>query len=120
MDAAVEQALKQDRTIDITTKGRISGQPRRKEIWFHNLEGRLYITGTPGQRDWYKNMMASPEFTFHLKQTTRADLTARATPIGDPLRRREILAAIDSKVGRGWDVDTWVQESPLVEVELVG
>ena len=120
MDAAVEQALKQDRTIDITTKGRISGRPRRKEIWFHNLEGRLYITGTPGQRDWYQNMVANPEFTFHLKQTTRADLAAKATPIEDPSKRREILAAIDGKVGRGWDVDAWVEGSPLVEVELVG
>ncbi len=120
MDAAVEQALKQDRTIDITTKGRVSGQPRRKEIWFHNLEGRLYITGTPGQRDWYKNMVANPEFTFHLKQTTKADLAAKATPIVDPTQRREILAAIDHKVGRGWDVDAWVEESPLVEVALAG
>ena len=120
MDAAVEQALKQDRTIDITTRGRVSGQPRRKEIWFHNLEGRLYITGTPGQRDWYKNMVANPAFTFHLKGTTQADLAAKATPIVDPSTRREVLAEIDRKVGRGWDVDTWVKESPLVEVELVG
>ena len=119
MDAAVEQALKQDRTIDITTKGRISGQPRRKEIWFHNLEGRLYITGTPGPRDWYKNMVADPQFTFHLKGSTQANLTARATPVEDPSRRREIIAAIVLKVGRDWDVDAWVEGSPLVEVELV-
>ena len=120
MDTAVEQALKQDRTIDITTKGRISGRPRRKEIWFHNLNGRLYITGTPGQRDWYKNMVANPEFAFHLKQTAQADLAARATPIEDPVRRRQILTAIDGKVGRGWDVEAWVEGSPLVEVVLEG
>jgi len=120
MDAAVEEALKQDRTIDITTRGRVSGQPRRKEIWFHNLDGRLYITGTPGPRDWYKNMVANPEFTFHLKGSTKADLTARATPVVDLSRRREILAAIISKVGRGWDVDTWVEGSVLVEVVLDG
>ena len=120
MDAAVEQALKQDRTIDITTNGRISGLPRRKEIWFHNLDGRLYITGTPGPRDWYKNMLADPEFTFHLKGSAQADLAARATPILDTSRRREVLAAIELKVGRGWDVDAWVEGSALVEVELVG
>ena len=120
MDAAVERALKQDRTIDITTQGRMSGLPRRKEIWFHNLDGSLYITGRPGQRDWYKNMVANPEFTFHLKQTTKADLAAKATPIVDAARRREILTALDRKVGRGWDVDAWVEGSPLVEVELAG
>jgi hypothetical protein len=49
MDEAVKQALERDRIIDITTRGRTTGQPRRTEIWFHNLDGRLYITGTPGR-----------------------------------------------------------------------
>ena len=48
MDKAVQRALERDRTIDITTTGRKTRQPRRKEIWFHNVEGHLYITGTPG------------------------------------------------------------------------
>ncbi len=88
MDEAVKQALERDRTIDITTRGKKTGQPRRKEIWFHNLDGRLYITGTPGQRDWYANMVAMPEFTLHLKQSVRVDLPARATPILDQASRR--------------------------------
>ena len=41
MDEAVQQALERDRAIDITTTGRNTGQPRRKEIWFRNIEGRL-------------------------------------------------------------------------------
>ena len=45
----IQQALVTDQVIDITTTGRRSGQPRRIEIWFHNLDGRLYITGTPGR-----------------------------------------------------------------------
>ena len=77
MDEAVRQALERDRTIDITTTGRNTGQPRLKEIWFHNIEGRLYITGTPGSRDWYANLVANPRFIFHLKQSAQADLTAR-------------------------------------------
>ena len=46
MDERVQQALQQDRVIDITTIGRKSGRPRRKEIWFHNLnqsQGKMYI-----------------------------------------------------------------------------
>ncbi|MEZ4616433.1 MAG: hypothetical protein R2867_13150 [Caldilineaceae bacterium] len=46
---AIQQALITDQVIDITTIGRKSGEPRRIEIWFHNLDGRLYITGTPGR-----------------------------------------------------------------------
>ena len=45
----IESALREDRVIDITTTGRKSGQPRRIEIWFHNLDGALYLTGLPGR-----------------------------------------------------------------------
>lgn len=120
MDERVQQALQQDRVIDITTIGRKSGRPRRKEIWFHNLDGRLYITGRPGPRDWYSNMLANPEFTFHLKQSAQADLRAKATPLLDPDQRREVLSGIHEKLGGDRDTDAWVQGSPLVEVELLG
>ena len=81
MDEQVKHALERDRTVDITTKGRRTGKPRRKEIWFHNVDGRLYLTGTPGRRDWYANLLAHPEFTFHLKRSVRADLPAKAPDI---------------------------------------
>jgi deazaflavin-dependent oxidoreductase (nitroreductase family) len=116
----IQAALRQDRVIDITTTGRASGQPRRKEIWFHNLDGRLYITGTPGKRDWYANLAAHPEFIFHLKQGTQADLKARATPITDPAARRPILQQILRNLGRSADLEIWMTESPLVEVGLEG
>lgn len=60
MDAAIQQALDSDRAIDITTIGRTSGQPHWIEIWFHTIDGKLYITGLPGRRDWYANMGANP------------------------------------------------------------
>ena len=114
MNEQVKQALERDRTIDITTIGRKTGLPRRIEIWFHNLEGRLYITGLPGSRNWYANLVANPAFTFHLKESVQADLPARATPIIDEARRRDILARITGQR----DLEAWVQDSPLVEVKL--
>ncbi|MCB0081938.1 MAG: nitroreductase family deazaflavin-dependent oxidoreductase [Caldilineaceae bacterium] len=118
----VQQALATDQVIDITTIGRKSGQPRRIEIWFHNLDGRLYITGTPGRpRDWLANLLAHPQFTFHLKESTQADLSARAVPITEEGERRAVLTAILQKLGRDEaDVEEWVAESPLVEVVLAG
>ena len=86
MDAEVERALKTDRLIDITTVGRKSGKPSKIEIVFHNFDGTLYITGTPGRRDWYANLVANPQFTFHLKQSAQADLPATATPITEQRR----------------------------------
>jgi deazaflavin-dependent oxidoreductase (nitroreductase family) len=118
LDEQVRRALAQDRIIDITTTGRGTGAPRRTEIWFHNLDGRLYITGTPGRRSWYANLLAHPAFTFHLKETLQADLPAVATPIRDQARRREILSGILGTLDGSRDLEAWVRSSPLVEVTL--
>lgn len=118
MEEKIKQALAQDLTIDITTIGRKTGLPRRTEIWFHNLDGRLFITGLPGRRDWYANLLAHPEFTFHLKESVQADLPARAIPILDKARRRDILARILQKLGGNRDLESRVEGSPLIEVKL--
>ena len=118
MNQQIEAALDRDDTIDITTLGRKSKQPRRIEIWFRRVEGRTYITGTPGTRDWYANMLANPQFTFHLKQSHQADLPATAHPILDAVERRRILS---DPVMRWYHANSeslavMVANSPLVEV----
>jgi hypothetical protein len=119
MEPRIRRALETERTIDITTVGRTSGRPRRIEMWFHNLDGRLYLTGTPGTRDWYANLAAHPTFTFHLKGAVRADLPARATPVVEPAARRAVLAPLLARLGHAADLDRWVRESPLVLVEIL-
>ena len=119
MDEKVAQALKHDQVIDITTTGRKTGESRRIEIWFHNLDGRLFITGTPGKRSWFANLSAHPDFTFHVKQSAQADLPARARVIDTEPERREILARILANLNRSDDLNTWVSQSPLVEVTLL-
>ena len=119
MDARVRRALETERTIDITTTGRTTGRPHRIEMWFHNLAGRLYLTGTPGTRGWYANLLAHPEFTFHLKGAVRTDLAARATAVIEPAQRRAILSRLLERLGRTADVEAWVRDSPLVEVEIL-
>ena len=87
--------------------------PNPPENW------RLYITGTPGSRDWYANLVANPQFTFHIKQSAQADLTARAASIRDQDQRRDIISRIHQKIGGNRDLEAWVEGSPLVEVELL-
>jgi hypothetical protein len=107
--------------IDITTRGRNTGQPRRIEIRFHHIAGQVYSTGRPPRRrDWSANLLAHPAFTFHLKQSLHADLPARATPMLEQARRRAIIAAIHQQRGVYHDVEAWVESSPLVAVELLG
>jgi len=118
MDSEIERALKTDGLIDITTVGRKTGKPHKIEIAFHNFEGVLYISGRPGRRDWYANLVAKPQFTIHLKQSTLADLPARAIPITDEAARRTVLSRVVAKWGRQGQIEVFVQSSPLVEVQL--
>jgi len=118
MDTRIENALKKDRLIDITTIGRKSGNPKRIEIAFHNFDGTIYISGLPGKRDWYANLVAHPDFTFHLKQSAQADLAARAIPITDDATRRELLTRIVKKWNREAEFDSFLEHSPLVRVEF--
>lgn len=119
MNEAVTGALAHDRTIDITTTGRRSGRPRRIEIWFHNLSRGIFISGTPGRRDWYSNLLADPAFIFHLKESVHADLPARARPVTEPGERRRVLDELLPTLGRVSDYDDWLARSPIIQVEFL-
>ncbi len=118
MDDQTRQALEDDRLIDITTTGRSSGEARRIEIGFTNVDGHIYITGRPGPRSWYANLLANPAFTFHLKQSAQADVAATATPVRDESERRRLMSAMLSHMDRLDELDAWLEGSPLVEVQL--
>jgi deazaflavin-dependent oxidoreductase (nitroreductase family) len=116
---AIDSALEHGHTIDITTTGRTSGKPRRLEIVFHNIDGRIYISGVPSRnrRSWIANLDANPAMTFHLKGRVSADLPATGRIIDDETERREILPHIARTWGRK-DLETMVRYSPLIEVTL--
>lgn len=115
------RALSRGHTVDITTTGRQSGQPRRIEVVFHSFDGRLYVSGMPRRerRSWLANLDADPRMTFHLKGAVQADLPARARIIVDPAEREAVLRRI-AQAWRRTDVDTMVRWSPLIEVEIDG
>ncbi|MFI5754926.1 nitroreductase/quinone reductase family protein [Streptomyces sp. NPDC051569] len=132
MEPAVRQALAitrsssaADRTVDITTTGRRSGQPRRIEIWFYRADGRNYLSGLPGKRSWSANLKARPAFTFHLKHGVVADLPARAVPVTDEDERRRIFTVLvddlnqphnPGRISRPTSVEAWLEGSPLFEI----
>lgn len=115
MDDRVRRALAQGHRIDITTTGRRSGQPRRIELVFHNIDGRIYVSGRPGwPRSWIANLRADPRMTFHLKHGVTADLPATARVITDRAERERIIPHIAA--GWGYDPALMVASSPLIEV----
>ena len=52
----------QQRTIDITTTGRRTGEPRRIETVFRRVDDVIYLTGIPASRPraWLLNLAANP------------------------------------------------------------
>jgi len=113
----VRAELDDDPTVDITTIGRRSRSPRRIEIWMLDVDGRLFITGTPGRRDWLANLIATPRFTLHLKRHAKIDLPASAAVVTDAATRRTVLQHAAARWYRSQiDIDRLVAEAPMVEV----
>ena len=123
MDDTIRRALDQGHRIDITTIGRRTGTPRRIELVFHNLAGRIVISGIPfggRTRGWIYNLEADPRITIHLKgPIAHADLEGTARVITDPSERRALLTGVARNWGRT-DLDTMVADSPLIEVTIPG
>ncbi len=122
MDDAMRQALSKDVLIDITTTGRKSGEPRRIEIMFTYDGENTYLTGRPGRRSWYANLVANPRFTFHLKQSLQRDLPAVAHPIRDEAARRAFFTRVQERwpASQGeFEFEKWMTRSPLVRVEFL-
>lgn len=127
MNTEISNALNNDRTIDIITIGAKSGLPRRIEIWFTNVNGRIIICGTPDAkggkgprtpRDWLANLKANPVFTFCLKESLHVELSARAVEIVDPDDRKYLMSAPETQWYRDQvdSLDELVNYSPIVEV----
>lgn len=126
IDESVREAMDRGGIADITTTGRKTGQRRRIEIYFHQFDGRYYLTGRHGaKRDWEANIVAHPEFTLHLKRGVQADVAVVGEPEPDPEERARILrrALVES-----WDsppdrveasLHKWVEGSPFIRFRPV-
>ena len=108
--------LASTRTVDLTTIGRRSGQPRTVEIWWFLIDGRFVITGTPGRRDWLANVRGNPEIVI---STTRGDFPATAVEIGDGEFRRKVFTRPETSWYSSMaELEVLVEESPMIELRF--
>jgi deazaflavin-dependent oxidoreductase (nitroreductase family) len=117
---AVRAALNHSQLIDLTTRGRRTGQLRRIEIYLHSQDGQLFISGMPRAdrtRDWIYNIAADPHVVVHLKQSVTADVPATARVVTDPDERRPLIEAAAKRWGRT-DVMDMLRHSPLIVLTI--
>ena len=122
MDEATRASLHRSQVIGLTTTGRRTGRQRRIEIFLHDEDGLLFISGTPRAdrtRDWIHSIAADPHVVVHLKDPVVADLPATAPVITDPNERRPLIEAAASRWGRT-DVAEMLQYSPLIVLDVDG
>ena len=99
-------------TLEITTIGRKSGQPRVTPIWFVYDQGTLYIqSGKDGKTHWYRNLQKNPQMQLKIGQLTLAGKaqfvtdTAEVEKVHDLFRSKYALARaagfVGSSIGHG-------------------
>jgi deazaflavin-dependent oxidoreductase (nitroreductase family) len=108
--------LASTRTINLTTVGRKTGQPRTIEIWWFRIDGRFMITGTPGRRDWYENVLNNPNIVVSTS-------IGRFPGIAVPIENEQIRRAVFTDASVSWyatqaELDRLVNSSPMVEIDL--
>ena len=122
MDDAVRTALHRSQVIDLSTTGRRTGRPRRIEVFLHDKDGQLFITGMPRAdrtRDWIHNIRTDPRVVVHLKHRLAADLPATARVVTDPEERRPLIEAAAER-WRRTDVENMLEHSPLIVLTVDG
>ena len=117
-------ALARGGLVEITTRQRDTGRPRRAGVALHNVDRQLVLADRPGARAWYADLLADPTLTIHLEGLgVTADVPATAQPVTDWRRRRVLMERVmvkgfgfaPERVGR--ELDFWVTRSPLMLVE---
>ena len=82
-----------------------------------DVDGRFFITGTPGRRDWLANLVAHPSLVVHLKRHGHVDLPARATPVEEAAARRTVLEHLNASWYRTQEpLGVLLDSAPMVEV----
>lgn len=115
-DATTIIRLARTRTVDLVTIGRKSGQPQRVEIWWFRFEDRFVITGTPGPRDWYANVLTNPRVVI---ETRHGAFPATASIIVDePFRRRFFSDGAARWYSTQAQLAALVETAPMIELDL--
>ena len=107
------------RIVNLTTRGRKSGQPRTVKIWFVVASpNSIYVQHTnPKPADWYRNLVRDPAVTLDFGS---GQVAGRAAPVSDPSEIERILAMVRKKYFAAWIFKLlgWTRSAVAAEITL--
>lgn len=108
------------RKVRLTTRGRKSGAPRTVTVWFVVAgETRLFVQhAARAPAHWYRNLLQDPAVQIDFGD---GPLEARAEPILDDAKIRDVLKQVRSKYRLAWLIQLLGRNAQPVaaEIELV-
>lgn len=90
----------------LTTRGRVSGEPREIEIWFALAGGTLFmLAGGRERADWVRNLQREPRVSVRIGGETRDGAARVVEDPGEDARARELVAGKYDMRGSSWERD---------------
>jgi len=103
----------------LTTKGRVSGNPHKIEIWFGIHASNLYLLSGGGlDSDWVKNLLREPKVDVRID---KFNFSGKAMLVNNPEEdklARELLAAKYYRWKKGKPLNDWARTATPVVVKL--
>ncbi len=84
-----KDALDRTSEIELTVKGRKSGQNISRPVWFVHENNTLYLLPVQGsETNWYKNVLKDPTMKISINEM---QITKSAKPITDSNKVKDIV-----------------------------
>jgi deazaflavin-dependent oxidoreductase (nitroreductase family) len=91
--------LRSQRTVELTTTGRRTGNPHTVTVWFLVDGPVLYLNTLDPTRDWVRNVLKQPEVRLDFGGTV---LLGQLHPVTDPALETHIRQALRDKYWIAW------------------
>ena len=92
-------ALRERRTVELTTTGRRSGKPHTVTVWFVVDGEVVYLNTLDPERDWVRNAQKTPTVRLDFGGTV---LTGELHTVTDPVRDARARQALRDKYWMAW------------------
>ena len=101
-------AVKDRSTCRITTRGRRTGRPHTRTIWFVVEDTVLYLATLNARRDWVRNAQKNPDVELDLGSLR---VRGRLTTITEPALEAHVRDLLGHKYWMAW-IASWFGTGP--------